>query len=756
MAEEVQIISTLDNKQTLGALSQTEKAVNDNAKAVETLNTTNVEMFNNIVKESKLAQRTLKDLTEESERLTEAIENTARGTDEYNRLKQELIGVNKEIKNVELSFEALDSEQVASEVGSVVGGLTDVASGAFLAFGVAEESAEEFFKTLAQVEGAGRLVKGSIEGLQSAQKLYNNVLKNGKALQLATVGATNALGVAQSIYTSVVGTSTGALKLFRLALIGTGIGAIVVAIGLLIENFDKVKEVVGKVVDSFLPLKLAIEGIMFLLQELGIIQSEQEQRAIASAEARVESLKEEQSAIGDKFDFEIAKAKASGKNTFELEQKKRKAVLENLKAQAEAIVALVKLTGEFTDEQKEQLQEIGKLAKKLSQERKVAEIANAKESADKAREERKKANDKAQKEAEEQAKKLNAIAQELTQLRINSIEDETERELAKLDDKFDARIMKLKEGGEKEIELAVALEKEKARLVAEVEEKARKDKEAKEEEARILKKENEDLLKQTEVELLEAQAQDEIAKLEAKKQADRLAEQQAFDQKIADLQERGLLTQELEAEIEEARQLSLQGIEDRFREEKALKEEEFKQNEINREAEKRDAKIAVASTTANALSSISQSLDEEGVGSAKLAKTLAVAQIAINTAQAISGAIKAGAGVPFPGNIPAILTGVSAVLAGMVSAKKALAQSKIPGGGVGGTFTLPSVGAGGGGGAPIPSTPTLPLTGGTGAGSESDTQTAGSSQIVKAFVVETEITDAQANAKTIEEKSELT
>lgn len=62
----------------------------------------------------------------------------------------------------------------------------------------------------------------------------------------------------QGVYTTVVGTSTGALKAFRIALALTGIGAVVIAIGLLIANFDKVK----KVVLAFIP-GLAVVGEIF-------------------------------------------------------------------------------------------------------------------------------------------------------------------------------------------------------------------------------------------------------------------------------------------------------------------------------------------------------------------------------------------------------------------------------------------------------------------------------------------------------------
>ena len=126
----------------------------------------------------------------------------------------------------------------------------------------------------------------SLEGLQTTQKglaksmgeSSNSVLENGGAMGLlndATGGLAMTVkdaveatalfaknsklaAMAQAFYTTVVGTSTGAMKLFRIALISTGIGAIVVGIGLLIANFDKVKKVVLNLVPG-----LAIIGDLF-------------------------------------------------------------------------------------------------------------------------------------------------------------------------------------------------------------------------------------------------------------------------------------------------------------------------------------------------------------------------------------------------------------------------------------------------------------------------------------------------------------
>jgi len=103
------------------------------------------------------------------------------------------------------------------------------------------------------------------EGLsKSMQSSSNSVLENGGAMGLLN-DATGGLAMTvkdaveasvlftksqklsamwQGIYTTVVGTSTGALKAFRIALALTGIGAIVIGLGLLIANFDKVKKVI--------------------------------------------------------------------------------------------------------------------------------------------------------------------------------------------------------------------------------------------------------------------------------------------------------------------------------------------------------------------------------------------------------------------------------------------------------------------------------------------------------------------------------
>ncbi|HOV89070.1 MAG TPA: hypothetical protein PLB74_03390, partial [Candidatus Paceibacterota bacterium] len=87
------------------------------------------------------------------------------------------------------------------------------------------------------------------------QQSYNAIMQITQAFEKQTLLGqkarkiqTDLLTKSQAMYTAVVGTSTGAMKAFRIALASTGIGLIVVALGMLIANFDKVIKVVKKVV----------------------------------------------------------------------------------------------------------------------------------------------------------------------------------------------------------------------------------------------------------------------------------------------------------------------------------------------------------------------------------------------------------------------------------------------------------------------------------------------------------------------------
>ena len=243
------------------------------------------------------------------------------------------------------------------------------------------------------------------------------------------------------------------------------------------------------------------------------------------------------------------------------------------------------------------------------------------------------------------------------------------------------------------------------------------------------------------------------------------AEQEAIDAQIASLQQRIALegtsvelTNEIFAlETEKiAVQATVTGLESEqlmnknalLQEQRDLEQEvldkqlEDAEKLTAKEKEEADKRKAIAAAEkqakldfANAVLGGVTQLAGEGT---KAAKAAAMASILLNTASAVTGAIKSAQSMPFPLNLGAIATGVGAVLSGVASAKQLLA--KVPGGG-GGADTnveVPSASSGGldAGGMGAFDSPNLE-------GIEQP-EIGGGGSTVQAFVVENDISNAQA------------
>ena len=192
---------------------------------------------------TKKAIKNIGDLEDEIERLSNELKGADFGSDEFKKLSTELIKAQKQIKNTELSLESLDSEQVASEFGSVVGAVGDM-TGAMVLLGGTGGAVEETAENIEKAIGISMAFKGAIEGASSGMKLFNNIVKTNTLLQKANNTVTLIASAVMKTFTGSVNTTSVAFKGLRAAIITTGVGALVVGIGLLIANFDKLKEAI--------------------------------------------------------------------------------------------------------------------------------------------------------------------------------------------------------------------------------------------------------------------------------------------------------------------------------------------------------------------------------------------------------------------------------------------------------------------------------------------------------------------------------
>jgi len=150
--------------------------------------------------------------------------------------------------NPDAKFRAL-----TSSLSGVAGGFGAVQGGMAL-FGAETESVE---KTLLKVQSAMALSQGiqSVGESIDSFKQLGAVLKNTSVVQKVMTTATAA-------YAFVTEAATGGLKLFRAALIGTGVGALVIGVGLLIANFDKVKNTIMNLIPGLANVSKFIGGIV--------------------------------------------------------------------------------------------------------------------------------------------------------------------------------------------------------------------------------------------------------------------------------------------------------------------------------------------------------------------------------------------------------------------------------------------------------------------------------------------------------------
>lgn len=382
-------------------------------------------------KEVDKATKTLGGLEEQQDELLAKLKQTEVGTEEFRRLSKELNNTKSQIKDLELGFEGLDMEQrftaAADALGGVAGGFAAVEG----AIAIAGVESEEFEKQMLKVQGAMALAMG-IKDISTAAAAI-------KKLNLATKAA----AVAQRVLNVVMSANP--------------IGLIVTAIGLLVAGFvvfsDKIRNIAKVVLAPLIiQFELIKAGIEAVGSALGLIPSAAERAAKAQADAayaaRVAILEENRKSLADTIkriekerseyeslkDFEIAKLRAAGKETFEVEQEKLKYVLESLNKQKEALIEKHRLEAELVEENSkryafnyrlqaalgnditeksnkkraEQMQELEQQITKTEQDITLGQITEDKKRSDaakKAYEERQKAEEEAQKKREEEAKK---------------------------------------------------------------------------------------------------------------------------------------------------------------------------------------------------------------------------------------------------------------------------------------------------------------------------------------------------------------
>lgn len=244
---------------------------------------------------------------------------------------------------------------------------------------------EELRATMVKLQGAMSLLMAVETLRKNLEKESTIVLVAKNTAEKISLMSTKAMTAAQTAYNLVVGAGSKAMKVFKIALAATGIGAIALAIIGLVTNFDKVTAAVKSFADMVYqffkpPIDLVIDGLQFLgivASDEALAQEAAAHKTIKASEERREEIEKLQKrneelneSVNNGLEFEIKKRKAIGKDTTELERKLLEQKIEQArieqKLQLQKTQLLIKefalkvQMGDFDKEQTEAFLENGK------------------------------------------------------------------------------------------------------------------------------------------------------------------------------------------------------------------------------------------------------------------------------------------------------------------------------------------------------------------------------------------------------------
>lgn len=559
----------------------------------------------------------------------------------------------------------------------------------------AQKSLEQLNKNLEQVAETGDRNR---EGFELLDKVTGGYA--GKIKDLAG-NITGAVKGAKAFSKS--------LKGVKGALLATGIGAIVVALGTIIAYWDEI-------------VALFDNGTKALQDQ------EQEHRDILSVTEQELAVAENTQRILELQGKDVTVVREEKKRLLKVQMQENDLLLENLKSQLAILQAesekwkLIrnrekenkaiadveeKINKAILNRQKLEINLLG-IDKKVSDEKKK-QAEDEKKRIEDANKKRKEDKEKADKEEEEAEKKKKEALEKIRQGEIDTEEERRAEERKKIQDHYTELIRLAKLYGEDTSALKEAQD---------TKEKELQDKFDKEDKDRLEKKNEEDKKK------LEEEQEKKIEKLELDKEFDNLN----FEEQRATLQAREQLLLEDETLSDEQRtELAKQFKDARVK----IADLEFK--------EKQRAMMGYAS----ALGDISGVIGEE----TEAGKALAVASSLISTYASITGQLEAFSGVPVPGY--AIAQAIATGAVGLANVKKII-STKVPrSSGGGGASAGASVGGA------TPQAPTFNIVGATETSQLAESIGEQTQEPVQAYVVANDVTTAQSLNNNIVEGATL-
>jgi hypothetical protein len=245
--------------------------------------------------------------------------------------------------NPDAKFKAL-----TATLGGVAGGFSAVQG----AIGLMGEESKDVEKMILKVQSAMAIS----QGVQAIGESVDSFKQLGAVIRSTTLFQ-KALSAATAIQTFVTNGATLSAKALRGALIATGVGALVVGVGLLIANFDKVKKVVLNLVPQLAMVGDVVMSIVNAVTDFVGATSEAERaadRAKTNAEKRSKDIDRILKEDGSRYSESAKKKMAIEK---QLQDDIAEGLYNETKLRKEAAFAIAQIDKENADNAKKKAKE---------------------------------------------------------------------------------------------------------------------------------------------------------------------------------------------------------------------------------------------------------------------------------------------------------------------------------------------------------------------------------------------------------------
>ncbi|MFI8379626.1 hypothetical protein [Leeuwenhoekiella sp. NPDC079379] len=282
MADQIKIAElNIDTKALITNLSDTKKEIDklkQSQAELKSVGDTSSKAFIQNEIALKSLNKSYRDGAKLADAVTQAEKNLEATLSSEGKTTQELYDSRRQLNEIAKNIKGDSEKEVAlrEKVNAAIDEQTQAIRGQQSEFNSSKDKIGEYSQAFEGAIGSNTALGGAINSVRSTlsnvtpvYNVYKSAVKDSVGEIRAAASATQGLTLAQRASAVATALGSNALKLFRVALISTGIGAVVVALGSLVAFLTSTQSGINKINSVLIPMKTVFESLFGLFQKTG-------------------------------------------------------------------------------------------------------------------------------------------------------------------------------------------------------------------------------------------------------------------------------------------------------------------------------------------------------------------------------------------------------------------------------------------------------------------------------------------------------